>query len=474
MLTEPSRSSTEGRSENFIHPDLPIGSGPRTDKDYMPPKITYQHDEIDSLPLLWSGDVVVVGGGSAGSAAATTAGRAGRSVLLIESGAFLGGTGVRVLDTFYGFYAPSPRNERVVGGIGWEICQDLFSMGMAFERPNTYGAGTGVTYEPEALKLVWDRVTADAGVSVLFYGLVTAVVMDRQRLVEVVVETKQGPVRVAAAVFIDATGDGELSWRAGALTDNGDGAEHLQPGTATFRVGGVADKTASTAELHALIAEAVDSGDFVLPRREGSSHVTVLPGVRHTNLTRVAGKDLTDPWQLTWAEQEGRRQAWEYARFLRERVPGYERSYLLGTAARLGIRESRRLIGEYVLSRDDFIRALSHEDDIARCGAPIEDHSAGAATHWEYVGGASEPDGATYGVPFGCLVPVEVDHLLVAGRFLSATHEAHASVRSIGQCLAMGQAAGTAAALAVESGTGVRLIDRQRLRDRLRSDGAII
>ena len=347
-------------------------------------------------------------------------------------------------------------------------------MGMAFERPNTYGAGTGVTYQPEALKLVWDRVTAEAGVSVLLYGLVTAVVIDGPALAEIVVETKQGPQRVAASIFIDATGDGELSWRAGVTTDNGDGLNHRQPGTSTFRVGGVAEKAASTAEMHELIAEAADSGDYLLPRREGSAHVTLLPGVRHTNLTRVSGRDLTDPWELTWAEQEGRRQAWEYARFLRERVPGYECSYLLGTAGRLGIRESRRLVGEYVLSRADFIGALSHEDDIARCGAPIEDHSAGAATHWEYVGGAVEPDGATYGIPFGCLVPVEVDRLLVAGRFLSATHEAHASARSIGQCLAMGHAAGTAAALAAESASSVRQIDRRKLRSRLQSEGAIL
>ena len=202
--------------------------------------------------------------------------------------------------------------------------------------------------------------------------------------------------------------------------------------------------------------------------------MTTVPGVRHANMTRVAGRDLTDPWELTRAEQEGRRQSWEYARFLHDRVPGYEQSYLLGTSPRLGIRETRRLVGSYVLSGEDFREGRSHADDIARCGAPIEDHSAGGATRWEYVGGLAEPDGATYGIPFSTLVPVAVEGLLAAGRFFSATHEAHASARSIAQCTAMGHAAGVAAALAVDAGVLVRSVDAGLLRERLAAAGALV
>ncbi|MEO9152759.1 MAG: FAD-dependent oxidoreductase, partial [Lapillicoccus sp.] len=318
---------------------------------------------------------------------------------------------------------------------------------------------------------VWDELVSGAGVDLLLYGLMTAAVVDAGRVVGVVVESKAGPMRLDAAVVVDATGEGDVAWRAGAELAPSLTLDGIQPATSTFRLGGVAQESATTKEIHALMAEAISSGMYELPRREGSIHVTMLPGVRHANMTRVAGRDLTDPWELSRAEQEGRRQSWEYARFLRERVPGYEDSYLLGTSPRLGIRETRRLVGEYVLSTDDFRGALSHDDDIARCGAPIEDHAAGGATRWEYVGGRPAPDGATYGIPFRTLVPRELDGLLAAGRFFSATHEAHASARSIGQCTAMGQAAGLAAALAADAGHQPRAVDHQQLRARLAEDG---
>jgi glycine/D-amino acid oxidase-like deaminating enzyme len=436
------------------------------------PATRYAPDDVAALRCGWRGDVLVVGGGSAGCSAAVAAARAGARTLLVESGGFLGGTGTRVLDTFYGFYAPGADGERVVGGIGWEVCERLARRGMSFERPNTYGAGTGVTYEPEALKVVWDQLVADAGADLLLYALMTAAVVGDGRVVGVVVETRAGPMRLDAGVVVDATGEGDVAWRAGAELAPSLPLDGIQPATSTFRLGGVDPEPAGTKEIHALMAEAIESGEYALPRREGSIHVTTVPGVRHANMTRVAGRDLTDPWELSRAEQEGRRQSWEYARFLRERVPGYGDAYLLGTSPRLGIRETRRLVGEYVLDETDFRRAASHDDDIARCGAPIEDHAAGGATRWEYVGGRAEPDGATYGIPFGTLVPRTLDGLLAAGRFFSATHEAHASARSIGQCTAMGHAAGLAGALAVDAGCEPRAVDRSALRRRLHEAGA--
>ena len=438
------------------------------------PGVRHAPDEVAHIPRLWSGDVLVVGGGSAGCAAAVTAGRLGARTLLIESGGFLGGTGARVLDTFYGFYAPGQDGKRVVGGVGWEVCERLTAAGMAFERPNTYGAGTGVTYEPEALKVVWDDLVATSGADLLLYGLLTGVIDDGGRTVGAVVETRAGPRVVDASVVIDATGDGEVAWRAGAALERPAEERAAQPCTATFRLGGVADQPAPTAELHRLMAEAKRDGTYDLPRVEGSSHVTCLPGVRHTNLTRVVGYDTTDPWELTAAELEGRRQVQEYARFLAEQVPGYEDAYLIQVSTRLGIRESRRLVGVHVLDRGDVLAARDFDDAIARCGAPIEDHAAGEATRWEYVGGGSEPTGRTYGIPYRCLLPREVDGLLVAGRCLSASHDVHASVRSMGQCMAMGQAAGAAAVLAVDAGVAPRDVDAGRLRYDLGDQGALL
>jgi hypothetical protein len=248
----------------------------------------------------------------------------------------------------------------------------------------------------------------------------------------------------------------------------------VQPLTTTFRVGGVSTPPAA-AELRRLMAEAAASGLFELPRVEGSAHRTMLPGVFHTNMTRVSGADPTDPWALSAAEIEGRSQAAEYLRFLRQRVPGYQDSYLLGTSTWIGTRESRRLIGQHVLTRDDVLSARQFEDAIAICGAPVEDHDGGTGTIWQYVGDSGAPTGQTYSIPYRCLLPAEADGLLVAGRCLSATHDAHASARSIAQCLAYGEAAGTAAALSLcDPPVELRELDTGRLRARLGGNGVIL
>jgi FAD dependent oxidoreductase len=302
---------------------------------------------------------------------------------------------------------------------------------------------------------------------VLHHARLIAVVSDGRRVDGVIVETKAGPRRISAPSFVDATGDAELAWRAGASVDRPGEENRVQPLTATFRVGGVDVERTSTRELHRLMAEAGESGRYLLPRREGSSHRTVLEGVVHTNLTRVLGVDATEPWQLSDAEREGRRQVQEYVRFLVEQVPGYENAYLLGSSVWIGVRETRRLHGRYVLTRDDVLSARDFDDAIARCGAPVEDHAGGESTIWEYVGSDGSPSGLTYGVPFRCLCPEDLDNVLVAGRCLSATHDAHASVRSMAQCMAMGQAAGTAAAMA---GTPTS-VDVGELRGRLVARG---
>ena len=172
---------------------------------------------------------------------------------------------------------------------------------------------------------------------------------------------------------------------------------------------------------------------------------------------------------LTRAEVEGRRQVREYHRFLRDCVPGFEEAVVVATSPAIGVRESRRVIGDYRLTREDVLAGHRFPDDIALCGAPIEDHGPGGGTTWDYV-----PDGGVYGIPFRTLLPAGLDGLIVAGRCFSATHDAHASARSMATCMAMGQAAGTAAALAVAGWRDPRELDVAVLRDRLRADGAVL
>jgi hypothetical protein len=439
-----------------------MGGGGMNDRDAV--------DVAWRVPVAYECDVLVVGGGSAGCSAAIAAAEQGARVLLVERYGFLGGTGAMVLDTFYGFYTPGAVERKVVGGVPDRVIAGLDRRGMVLKRPNTYGAGAGLTYDPDTLKLVWDELMVESGVRVLHHVVFVDALLDGARVTGAVLATKAGLRAVHAGAVVDASGDADVAARAGAPYEDAGADGTAQSLTATFRMIDVdveAARAFPKGELWARMAEAAESGDYDLPRREGSAHVTPFPHVMHTNMTRVAGVDATDPDQLSCAEREGRAQAFEYARFLRDRVPGYERAHLSGLSVQIGVRETRRIRGAYWLTRDDVLGAARFPDAIARCGAPIEEHHAGGDTRWEYV-----PDGGTYDIPYRCLLPREVEGLVVAGRCLSASHDAHASVRSIGQCMAMGQAAGVAAAIA--KGGDLRGVDMMDLRQRLVRLGALL
>ncbi|MCW2964442.1 MAG: FAD-dependent oxidoreductase [Actinomycetia bacterium] len=409
-------------------------------------------------------DVLVVGAGSAGSTAAIAAARTGASTLLVDRFGFLGGTSTAVLDTFYAFYTPGATPRKVVSGIPDDVVGRLTERGMAFERPNTYGAGTGITYDPESLKRVWDELVFESGARTLLHAFVFGVQVEGGRVVSIEVATKSGVRRLRPRVVVDASGDADVSALAGAPFEApGDNVQSL---STVFRVANVDVARAGAVpkqELWSLMREARDSGRYELTRIEGSVHRTPHEGVMMALMTRVRKVDATDADQLSSAEREGRRQAHEYFRFLRECVPGYERAVLVSTSPAIGVRESRRIIGVHVLTADEILAAARFDDQIAQCGAPIEEHHAGEDTRWVYL-----EDGATYGIPFRALQPQGLDNVLVAGRCFSATHDAHASARSMGTCMAMGQAAGTAAAL---SGEPKRLA-AETLRARLSEDGA--
>jgi hypothetical protein len=427
-------------------------------------------------------DVVVVGSGAAGASAAIAAARAGADTLLVEKLPFLGGNSTAVLDTFYGFYTPGDRSVKVVGGIGDDVIAGLRGIGSVVERPNTYGAGTGVTYVAEELKIVWERLVVESGASVLLHAFVQDVVVSDGRVRHLIVATKAGLRRIETGVVVDASGDADVCHHAGFGYEAAGSTGPAQTLTTTFRMANV-DHDARSAigkdELHALMAEAAESGEYDLPRREGSDHITPIPGVIATVMTRIdhvegsgdTVRNATDPEILTRAEMEGRRQALEYARFLVDRVPGYEHAALAALSSQVGLRETRRIFGDNRLTRDDVLMARQFDDQIGLCGAPIEDHHGrkGTGTTWQYL-----PDGSAVGIPLSTLVVRDGLNVLAAGRCFSASHDAQASVRSMAQCMAMGQAAGTTAAFAVDRDGSVRDVPVSVVQDRLVEDGAIL
>ena len=428
-------------------------------------------------------DVVVVGSGSAGSPAAIAAARGGARTLLVEKLPFLGGNSTAVLDTFYGFYTPGEQAHKVVGGIADEVVSGLRTLGKVIERPNTYGAGTGITYLAEHLKIVWEKLVLESGAGVLLHTSVQDVSISDGHVNQLLLATKAGLHSVNANVIVDASGDGAVCYHAGFSFELAGDIDPAQTLTTTFRMVNVDHhrrQTINKDRLHELMQEAAESGEYDLPRREGSDHITPVDGMIATMMTRVdqvrPGPDgklrnATDPDVLTAAEIEGRRQALEYVRFLVNRVPGYENASLVALSSQIGLRETRRVYGDYRITRQDVLAARQFDDQIGLCGAPIEDHHGGdgTGTTWEYL-----PEGSAVGIPFRTLIPKDGTNVLIAGRCFSATHDAQASIRSMAQCMAMGQAAGTAAARAAGGDGEVRSVDPTELADELELAGAVL
>ncbi|WGM20292.1 FAD-dependent oxidoreductase [Paenarthrobacter sp. OM7] len=434
-----------------------------------------------AVPSIGHFDVVVVGSGSAGSTAAIAASRQGARVLLIEKLPFLGGNSTAVLDTFYGFYSPGSRPFRVVDSIPGEVVEKLRTLGPVIERPNTYGAGTGVTYNADHLKVAWEDLVTSAGTRVLLHSFVQEVKVSDGRVTDLLLATKAGLRQVSATTFVDASGDGDLSHFAGFGYEVAGEIAPAQTLTTTFRMINVdhaARKKLTKEDLRELMLAASAEG-YLLPRTDGSDHITPIEGMTATVMTRLdsATRDadgtlqtVLDPENLTKAEMAGRRQVLEYARFLTDKVAGYENSSLVGLSTQIGLRETRRIYGDYRVTREDVLGANQFDDQIALCAAPIEDHHSGDGTAWAYL-----PEGSAAGIPLRSLIVRDAQNVMVAGRCFSATHDAQASIRSMAQTMAMGQAAGTAAAMAAAAAGGlVRDVPATAIRETLRAAGAIL
>jgi hypothetical protein len=310
-----------------------------------------------------------------------------------------------------------------------------------------------------------------AGVRVLLHTFVVDAWQESDRVMGVVAVNKGGFVRLQAGVVIDASGDADVAAAVGVPFES---AEHgaVQPLTTTFRLMKVDVERAQQAregELETLVTEAVERYGYNLPSRNATFYITPLAGVVGTNMTQITGIDPTDPWQLSEAERQGRGQAMEYIRFFKDYVPGFGNAELVNFGTQIGIRESRRIFGDYRLTGEDVLSGRSFEDAIAKGAWPIEEHHPEYDIRWEHLS-----DGVAYDIPYRSLLPQGVEGLLVAGRCLSADHDAHASARVMAQCMGMGQAAGVAAALASDKNLVPREVSMGELQNCLRELGAVI
>jgi ribulose 1,5-bisphosphate synthetase/thiazole synthase len=432
------------------------------------------------IPLYGEYEVAVLGGGPAGIAAAVAAARAGRRTLLIERYGFLGGMGTAAgVTNFCGLHANvHGEMRRVVQGIATELLDRIDRLDGLNAPHLILGKILAQAYDTAAYKIAADDLLASHEVDILFHALGAGVVMqDERRINALMVETKAGRQAVRAEVFIDCSGDGDLAAWAGARFEVGDNAGNMLYPSMMFRLNGVDPEKAGEAwrTIPALMEAAEAAGTHRFPRKAAIVRPQRSQIEWRVNFTQLAREDGTainglEPDQLTRGEIDGRRQAVDAFKFLR-RVPGFEKSYIVDLPPQLGIRETRRVIGGIMLSGEDVLGCASFEDSIGVNGWPMEQHVAGDVIF------KFPPIPQSRGfneLPYRMLTPEGIDNLLVAGRCASMTHDGQSAARVSGACFAMGEAAGTAAALALSGNTIPREVAVDRLQTQLKQQGAFI
>jgi len=448
------------------------------------------------VPVVADQEVAVVGGGSAGLAAAIAAARNGARAMLVERYGFLGGTATASLvGPFMGVLTEDHEPVQLIRGLFDEIVRRMEQAGGAI-HPSKVALGKGhagyrlsghrgvTPFDPEILKVVAAEMCLEAGVRLFLHSQFVRPLQTKGDIEGIVVANKSGLQAIRASVVIDCTGDGDVAAAAGAPMVKCGGADGSGQGaTLFFRVKNVDDERVEQyVEEHpddgvegkpfgSLVERAKAASDFDLPRDRINFYRTNEAGVWGVNASRILLVDGTCVEDLTRAELEGRRQVLALLRFLRKYVPGCENATIAAVATQIGIRESRRIVGEHVLTLEDLQAGREFPDVIALYNYPVDIHSATDGT-----GGIQGhiPIAPIYQIPYRSLVPLGVEQLLVAGRCLSATHEAAAAVRVMPACFAMGQAAGTAAALSAKAGVPPRHLDVTLLQRRLLEQGAYL
>jgi ribulose 1,5-bisphosphate synthetase/thiazole synthase len=432
-------------------------------------------------PLYGEFDVVVLGGGPAGIAAAASSASQGQSTLLVERYGFLGGMGTAAgVTNFCGLHANVfGEIKQVVHGVADDLLDRLRAINGLSEPHILFGGKIAAqAYDNAALKIAADQLVIASGANILFHALAVGVVMNDPQIIDaLLVETKSGRLAIRAKTFIDCSGDGDLAAHAGAPFEKGtDGHSMMYPST-MFRVNNVDAQRAGDAWNH--FGKWMDEAE-----KKGRKFVRKTPIIRpqknpsewRANVTQLSNAsggptDGTNAQQLSDAELEGRKQIVHFFDFLKSSAPGFENSYILEIAPQVGIRETRRLLGQYQLTDADVLNCVSFDDTIGVNGWMIEEHTAGDIRFaWQNI---PHCRGFNH-LPYRMLLPRIINNLLVAGRCASMTHLGQSAARVSGACFVMGQAAGTAAALAHKTQTPLLNCSVTKLQTLLAENGAFL
>lgn len=442
-------------------------------------------------------DVIIIGGGPAGTVAAIASARAGAKTLLVEQYGCLGGmltmAGTGPQMTFHA------GDTQVVRGIAEEIVQRMVREGFSPGHMTDFvGYCSSVTpFDAEGLKVVLEQMVLEAGAEILYHTVYTGCDMEQDRIARVHLYAKQGFFDLEAKVFIDASADADLATHAGVSSVFGRESDNLaQPMTMNAKVSGVdtqrmieyirAEKedmlpTTPFDELHAIprsgmqgayskIRAARESGELNVDRDMVLCFETNNPGEYILNMSRVIRRSAVSSWDLTAAEIEGRRQVHEIVAFMKKHIPGFENCRLISTGPFIGVRESRKIDGAYKLTADDLLSNRMFPDAVAMGGYPIDIHSPdGGRTNHRHL-----KKGSWYSIPYRCLYALQAANLLVAGRCISATHEACAAIRVTPVLMGISEAAGTAAAMAAKADGVAANVDTDALRAAIRENGGFL
>jgi hypothetical protein len=450
------------------------------------------------VPVVVEADVVVCGGGPGGFPPAIAAARHGARTVLIERYGFMGGLATAGLVAPILGHTASESHTPIVEGILKEATERMHALGCAPTWEEALGEW-GVRFDAEALKLVIDEMCQEAGVHLMLHAMISSVIMEGERIAAVVVESKSARQAVAGRIFIDATGDADVAARAGAPTTQGRAFDGRGESMGSFfHLAGFAPLSDERQrELRLQIEREMEDGRFRFYNPGFLNANAHHKDHTSANMTRFSG-DSTDAADMTRAETAIRRDVWALLRYLRATAPEFQDAYIQQTSPQVGPRESRQIVGPYALTGDDVHRGAKCDDAIARGSWWIDIHCPLGNTYPVHLCTVECPRGADcpfwaaehdrmrsraelyppkgdwYDIPYRSLLSVGVPNLLASGRCISATHEGMAGARVMGTCMAIGQAAGTAAALAVAAGVDPAALDVRALQEALRADGALV